>query len=282
MNITRALQIRYNKRVHDEQARTYESAHVEIYNEIEQRRIRTLLEEHIATLRRERNEIHAFDFGSGTGNLTGHLLDLGLRVVAADVSPESLVALETRLRGRGDLTTAVLNGTDLEGFRDGQFDVVATYSVLHHVPDYLAIVREFARVVRPGGLIVIDHECCPEYWAGNPTYREYLAAYHARHAPTRAQLWLGRARRSLSLSQWRRFLAQKFLGINAEGDIHVFPHDHIEWDRIRAALSSCEVVTETDYLVCRERVEPPPLHEAYRDRCHDMRVGVYRRRVGGI
>lgn len=52
--------------------------------------------------------------------------------------------------------------------------MVATYSVLHHVPDYLKIVDEFVRVLKPGGVIYIDHEVSPSYWEINDTYQSYL------------------------------------------------------------------------------------------------------------
>jgi ubiquinone/menaquinone biosynthesis C-methylase UbiE len=36
-------------------------------------------------------------------------------------------------------------------FRDGMFDVVMSNSILHHIPQPLAVLREAVRVVRPGG-----------------------------------------------------------------------------------------------------------------------------------
>jgi len=43
-------------------------------------------------------------------------------------------------------------------FADAQLDVVASLDVLEHVPDYAAALREFARVLRPGGRLLL---CVP-------------------------------------------------------------------------------------------------------------------------
>ena len=57
---------------------------------------------------------------------------------------------------------------------DGSYDMVATYSVLHHVPDYLRIVEEMARVLKPGGILYLDHEASDSYWEGDKVYDEFL------------------------------------------------------------------------------------------------------------
>ncbi|MGV8930828.1 MAG: class I SAM-dependent methyltransferase [Luteimonas sp.] len=41
------------------------------------------------------------------------------------------------------------------GFGDGSLDAVISLDVLEHVPDYPAALREFARVLRPGGVLVL-------------------------------------------------------------------------------------------------------------------------------
>ena len=56
------------------------------------------------------------------------------------------------------LRTVTLSGDFPLPFPDRHFGFAATYSVLHHIPDYLEAVRELARVVDVGGVLYIDHE----------------------------------------------------------------------------------------------------------------------------
>lgn len=44
------------------------------------------------------------------------------------------------------------------GFEAASFDVVVSLDVLEHVPDFRAALREFARVLRPGGVLLL---CVP-------------------------------------------------------------------------------------------------------------------------
>lgn len=94
------------------------------------------------------------DAGSGTGNLSVALGDLGARVVGLDFSPTAL-----QMHRRKD-PEAMLLRASLESalpFRSGTFDRVACLSVLFAISERgsrLAL-REFRRVLRPGGRLII-------------------------------------------------------------------------------------------------------------------------------
>jgi ubiquinone/menaquinone biosynthesis C-methylase UbiE len=72
----------------------------------------------------------------------------GAQVVATDLSPR-MVELA---RERG-LDARVADVQDLP-FEDGAFDAVVAAWMLYHVPDLGRALRELARVLRPGGLLV--------------------------------------------------------------------------------------------------------------------------------
>lgn len=259
--------VRRNIAVHDRISRDYEKTHGEIFNEREQSRLHELLRRAIDQIRTGRSPIHALDMGCGSGNLTAHLLDLGAEVTAADVSTGFLRLVEQRYSGRA-LKTHQLNGRDMSELPDESFDLVATYSVLHHIPDYLAACREMARVCRRGGVIVIDHEASPNVWGRDGTLEQFRAEgsrFDWRKYLTPANY----------LHRLRRVFDPKY---SNEGDIHVWPDDHIEWDRIIDALrqSGCEPVIEEDYLLCR-RLYRLEAHDRFKDRCADTRVMVFRR-----
>ena len=165
-------------------------------------------------------------------------------------------------------TTARLNGVDLSEWPDDSFDLVATYSVLHHIPDYLAAVGEMGRVCRPGGVVYIDHEHAPDYWTAGPVHHDF------RKQALRPDLskWL---RPINYYGKIRRLFDPKFAN---EGDIHVWPDDHIEWDRIIATLgSSFEPVLDNSFLLYDGRYRPE-IYAKYSDSLVDMRVMAFRKR----
>lgn len=266
-NISQEQQIARNVAVHDSISRKYEALHGEIFNEVEQARLRSTLEAARDAMRSEAEPLQALDFGCGSGNLTRHLLALGLEVTAADVSEGFLDLVGSRYPAER-LQTFQLNGRDLGGLADDSFDLVATYSVLHHIPDYLAAVAEMARVCKPGGVVVIDHEPCEAYWAPNPEYDAF------RKAALRFD-W----RKYLTPSNYLHRLRRVFDPRHSnEGDIHVWPDDHIEWDRIKAvmAASGFEIAVEEDYLLYRSLYRPD-VYERYAGRCADMKAMIFRK-----
>jgi len=272
-------QVNHNIRVHDSLVSSYERIHTEIYNPTEQTRITGVLKDAISKITTAAEIPLVLDFGAGTGNLTSHLLNLGARVVASDVSSNCLSLLEERFAGTGRLETARLNGIDLANFEDNAFDMVATYSVLHHVPEYLRIVEEFVRVTKPGGIIYIDHESAPSYWLEDS---DDYKAYRKELQNAYGQPFIGRLARKLkslfSYNAWRRIVNRKFYGLGGEGDIHVFKDDHIEWHRVEELLlEQCILLKREDYLVCREANPIPPLQEKFKAICADMRFVIYKK-----
>jgi ubiquinone/menaquinone biosynthesis C-methylase UbiE len=273
-------QVRHNKQVHDAVASSYERKHTEIFNPTEQARIVRVLEDAISQIATVVEDPLVLDYGAGTGNLTGHLLMLGTRVIAADVSQKSLAALRKKYSAANRLESVELNGVDLSMFKDNSLDMVATYSVLHHVPDYLGVVREFVRVVKPGGIIYIDHESAPQVWqedGGN--YKKYMTEYECAYGRSFCERLVRKFRNLLSYSAWQGLVNWKLFGLRVEGDIHVTKGDHIEWDLIETAFCDrCEVVMRQDYLVCREVSPRAPVHRQYDGICSDMRVVIAKKR----
>lgn len=78
------------------------------------------------------------------------------RIAGVDISPTQLAACRRRARNR-DLPLAVAGAEDLP-FLDGQFDAVLSIGGFNYFNDPEQSLREMARVVRPGGTIVISDE----------------------------------------------------------------------------------------------------------------------------
>jgi hypothetical protein len=67
----------------------------------------------------------------------------------------------------GKLTVINSPIEDLSFNRDS-FDLITFYSVLHHLPDYVAALRVLSGFLKKGGVMYIDHEASPSYWKTNP------------------------------------------------------------------------------------------------------------------
>jgi SAM-dependent methyltransferase len=99
----------------------------------------------------------ALDFGCGVGRLTAALAGHFGSVTGVDLA-EPMLAQARSLHADTDRCTFVRNDApDLSVFPDATFDLVYCSLVLQHLPPGLAAgyLREFVRVSRPGGAIVI-------------------------------------------------------------------------------------------------------------------------------
>lgn len=101
----------------------------------------------------------ALDFGCGIGRVSGPLSRRFEEVVGLDVSP-SMVATARRVHAdRPNCRFEVQRTTDLRQFSEASFDLVLCVLVLQHLASQEAILhylREFARVLAPGGALVVQ------------------------------------------------------------------------------------------------------------------------------
>ena len=95
----------------------------------------------------------AADIGAGSGFITEGLLRRGLQVVAVDQSPEMLAEMKRKLGAAPvDYRQGVAERLPLA---DAEVDYALANMYLHHVETPAAAIREMARVLKPGGRLVI-------------------------------------------------------------------------------------------------------------------------------
>jgi len=95
------------------------------------------------------------DVGTGTGILARELCGLGCRVVAVDHSPRMLEAARAALAGLEDAVELREGAAEALPLADGEVDAAFAHMMLHSVAAPPEAVAEMARVVRPGGAVVI-------------------------------------------------------------------------------------------------------------------------------
>jgi 2-polyprenyl-3-methyl-5-hydroxy-6-metoxy-1,4-benzoquinol methylase len=101
------------------------------------------------------------DAGCGEGYLGRMLAARGARVTAVDVSGEMLAIARERTPEGAAIDYVQASCEDLRPLGDGAFDVVVSNMVLQDLAGYEAALREFARVLRPGGRLIFSilHPC---------------------------------------------------------------------------------------------------------------------------
>ena len=262
--------IKHNVQAHDNIHNKYEKIHGEIYNPIEQRRLHEQLKQAIGYIKTSLAQKDALDFGCGSGNLTEHMLDLGLYVTASDISEKFLALVKEKYGHTNKLKTLKINGQDLSNIENNQFDFVATYSVLHHIPDYFQAIEELIRVTKRGGIIYLDHENNESFWGENKEYSEFIGRVKEEKD------WRRFFKLSKYINKVKKLFNPKF---QAEGDIHVWPNDHIEWGKIKKLLANygCEIVLEKDYLLYKKGYSEN-IYNDYKNKCSDVKVLVARKK----
>ena len=97
-------------------------------------------------------ETKILDVGCGAGFLSNALAKEGLNITGVDLSPESL-----KVAAKYDETKSVKYQTADAyhlPFADQSFDVLTAMDFLEHVEDPKEVIKEFSRVLKPGGLFI--------------------------------------------------------------------------------------------------------------------------------
>jgi ArsR family transcriptional regulator len=96
------------------------------------------------------------DVGTGTGVLAKELALLGMRVIAIDHAPRRLEAARASFEKEG-ITDVEVRGGEAQALPlgDAEVDAAFAHMVLHYVPQPAEAIREMARVVRPGGRVIV-------------------------------------------------------------------------------------------------------------------------------
>ena len=114
------------------------------------------------------------DLGCGDGKLAVRLAAAGANMVGLDADPAMLRAAASRAAAAGVNVQFATGRAEALPFTAGRFDLVVAVTVLCFVPDAEAAFREIARVLRPGGAVVIAELGRWSLWALRRRIRGWL------------------------------------------------------------------------------------------------------------
>jgi ubiquinone/menaquinone biosynthesis C-methylase UbiE len=101
----------------------------------------------------------AADIGAGAGFVTEGLLNRGLRIIAVDRSEAMLAEMKNRF-GEGGAVDYRIGEAEALPLENRSVDYVFANMYLHHVDSPPEAIREMARILKPGGkLIITDLDC---------------------------------------------------------------------------------------------------------------------------
>ncbi|MFM8319305.1 MAG: arsenite methyltransferase [Chloroflexota bacterium] len=109
-------------------------------------------------------EMAAADVGAGIGFVAAGLAPLVQQVYVLDGSAAMLAVAQRNLAQFDNIIYRQADGAALP-LPDGSLDAVFANMYLHHTPDPLAAIREMARLLKPGGrLVITDMDAHPYAW----------------------------------------------------------------------------------------------------------------------
>jgi ubiquinone/menaquinone biosynthesis C-methylase UbiE len=101
-------------------------------------------------------EKKVLDYGCGSGYGTALISESCVQITGVDISPEAIAYAQSHYQGP-HLSYLQIERAEVAPlpFPDSSFDVVLSFQVIEHVQDVSVYLKEFERVLVPGGCVII-------------------------------------------------------------------------------------------------------------------------------
>jgi SAM-dependent methyltransferase len=134
-------------------------------------------------------DLVALDVGTGTGTLALELAAAGMRVVAVDPSKSMLDATQRKVEQSAARVELRLGEAEALPLADAEVDAAFAHLMLQYLPSPARALAELARVVKPGGaVVVVDFVRHDREWM-----RQELGVVHMGFAPEEIREHLAQA-----------------------------------------------------------------------------------------
>ena len=142
---------------------------------------RSAVHERVLALLADHPRGRLLDVPTGAGALARRLAQMGFEVTCSDINARDFAATELPFR-RADLSQAL-------PFDDASFDCVTCVEGLEHLENPFQAVRELARVLRPGGTLVLS---MPNYLNIEPRLQFVITGSFTKPVPADRLAEMGR------------------------------------------------------------------------------------------
>lgn len=162
-------------------------------------------------------ESRVLDVATGGGHTALAFAPHAGHVVASDLTAAMLQAAQAFILGKGaqNVSFQVADAEALP-FADGEFDILTCRIAPHHFAAIRQAVREFARVLRPGGRFVLVDSLVP----ADPELDAFINGAEVLRDPTHV--------RSYTEAEWRSFVEGAGM-IVQQTEVHLKKHNFPDW-----------------------------------------------------
>jgi ubiquinone/menaquinone biosynthesis C-methylase UbiE len=174
------------------------------------------------------------DIGCGPGNIFATLKGKPKLLIGIDLAPTSL-----EIASELGYLPVLADATNLP-FISGFADIVTLNAALHHCDDMEAVLKEAARLVKPGGVIVTDHDpqrsawnykgLAKLLWNGRLYYYKIIG--HGFHKTSNQQTWAlateihHKPGHGVTKEMFKKLLGPLGFAVN------VYPHNHVVGEEV--------------------------------------------------
>jgi ubiquinone/menaquinone biosynthesis C-methylase UbiE len=180
------------------------------------------------------------DIATGGGHTALKFAPYVRQVIATDITPEMLSRAKKYILDQG-VTNVAFGPADAENlpFEDCAFDLVTCRIAPHHFPDCARFVQEGSRVLKPGGLLLVQDHVLPE----DVLSARYIDQFERLRDPSH--------NRAFSRAEWQQMFDASGLDVRHVQEI-TKRHQLFPW----AERQQCSA--ETIEQLIRLLVEAPP------------------------
>lgn len=133
--------------------------------------------------------LRVIDAGCAAGHYTARLAESAAHVTALDLSPEMIALVQARELANVDARVHDL-AQPFAWIASGSVDAIISSLALHYLADWQPVMREFGRVLRPGGRLIFSTH--------HPSMSEPLAANYFEVSLVREQWTIGGEQREVT------------------------------------------------------------------------------------